>query len=213
MSVVILGNGTTTSSIFIDAFGTYAALLKDTIPNTAIFADVPNTTRVVGDGGYDYKYRRGKPRGVFSLQWAMLPVAQLQDIQRIWKLTETYHWMTIQTTDLSEKSQLYNTTVGTGNFFQGSLDGINPMPGSGTNWIIPSKWVLWHTGANAGKHSRIFDFLTNGQFQIEDALTFANGDRFYVGWPASFVSPLRVEQYGNIRTHYNVSVDCEVVIF
>lgn len=211
MSVIFRGNGTTTSSIF-----TLDWTFKDTIPNTGIFADVPNAVRVVGDGGFDYVYRRGKPRAAYNLQWAMFPKAELSNLQRVWKLVENHHWFTVQTTDLSEKSLLYNLTAGTVNNFQGSLDGINPMPGENQNWIISGKWAVWTTGLYAGKPTRIMDFHNDGgqgKFQTEEALNLSSGERFYIGYPSRFIGPLRVNQIGNINTHYGVEVDCEVVIF
>ena len=210
MSVVLLGNGTTTSSIGLGSYNN--SVFRDTVPNTRIFSDIPNATRVVGDGGFDFVYRRGKPRAVFSLDWVMLPQGQLLILQRIWAIVENHHWFTVQTSDLSEKSELFNTLVGTSIFIQGSLDGVNPMPGTAINWIFLGKWVIWTAGANVGTRIRITDFFTTGHIQMENSLTLANGNRFFIGYPARFVSPLQVNQYGNISTHYNVSVDCEVMI-
>lgn len=218
MSVIFRGNGTTTSSTSLGSYD--GATVKDTIPDTRIYSDVPNATRVMGDSGIDYVYRRGKPRASFSLNWTMMPKDDMLFVQRIWAIVEMTNWFTVQTTDLTDgttanplKNELFNTTTATGVFVQGSYDGVNPMPGFSTNWILLGKYVNWTVGANAGIKSRIVDFFSTGQIQIETPITMTSGNKFYIGYPARFVSPLTVNQYGNIRTHYNVSVDCEVVIF
>lgn len=214
MALIFRGDGVNTSSITIAT-----TTLKDTIPNTNILSDVPNTVRVIGDGGFEYRYRRGKPRTAFSLKWEMMPKDELKPLQALWNTVEMHHWFTAQTTDLSDgtttnpiKNELFNLNTGSTVFARGSYDGSNPMPGTATNWLVINKWIIWTFGTNSGKRLRIVDFFSDASIQMEAALTLANGDKFFIGYPVYFTSPLQIGQIGNIRTHYNVSVDCEVNI-
>ncbi len=215
MSVIIRADGVYTSSINLGAIVEGLFTYNDTIPDRRIFANIANAARVVGDSRFDYVYRRGKPYIPFSLNWRMLPQIQVKGLQVIWNKVEMHHWFTVQPTNLAAAltANLYCLSSGTTVNIQVSTDGINPVAGSGTNWIVVDKWMLFNSGTAIGAKERIVNFTTAGVAVLENPITVAAGDRFWIGWPCRFTGPLAIDQIGNINTHYNVSVDCETVIF
>lgn len=205
MSVVLQGNGSTTSSI------TIATLtLRDTRPQGQLYSDNANVIRIRGDGGYDYVYRRGINQGTIVLDWTMLPYnGGLKELASNWNILKgAANWCWLQTPELDTvaKAVRTNITVGSSMFARDTALANNPQ----TNVI--NGWIVWLGGPNAGKKLRVVDIFSDGSVQMETALTLANGDQFLLGWPVRITSPFAPVRIGNRNDFFSLQLTCEVAI-
>lgn len=179
MSVILLGDGTNTSSI---AIGVY------TFSHVALSPDRhrDNVDVIEGDGGYTVCYEKGTFIRIFPYRFTLLSDVQKKEFEnKVWKtLKGRLHWFTLQphnqpVTDILEQEYAGGSTL----YIKNSLLAGDQI------WV--GWWVIVLTGAAAGQKRKVISSDFSGVLQVSPAFdnTVAVGDTFVLGYPVMFQEP------------------------
>lgn len=221
MSVVLLGDGTKTSSI---AMVASPLAIKDPSPATPMFDDDDNVIERVGDGGYDYIYKAGVTRAELSFSWKMLPYfgnaigAGIHDLNRVWFYFGRRHWLWLQPPELDATAKALRTNDTTNSNTAFIHDAALTFS-EARNY--PGKWIVWISAPaspptrlvdNTGKMGRIITSYSEGSLELDRNFNILPNDTFYIGYPVRFKSGYRPVRVGNLADRYNLDLSFKVIL-
>jgi hypothetical protein len=178
MSVILLGDGTLTSSIAFD-------VSPLTLPTPALTPDVmgDNVDVIEGDGGWAVAYEKGIYRRVFPYRFTLLTQTQRDSIWQWWqKIKGRLHWFTLQPHGQAITSSIAQQWVG------GSNEYIRNSLLNQTTPYWRGFWVMVLDGAAQGqKRKAIHSTGTLGDIQVSPVFDniVAAGNMVLLGYPVT----------------------------
>lgn len=179
MSVILLGDGTITSS---KAFYSSPFTLPDPAASPHIVRD--NIDVIEGDGGCDVMYEKGTYQRIFPYRFTLVSNDIKEQIDRWWKNMEgRLNWFILQTPEQLITSEFTQEYTGGSNYI---IENTLLKTGHLTHWWR-GYWVIVKDGAAQGQKRKIIKFYGTPYGHLYADPVFDNivavGDTVVLGYP------------------------------
>ena len=202
MSVILLGDGTITSSVALTTL-----TLNNPVASNPPREFIDNLELLRGDGGVIQLYKKGRRslRSTLRIPWMSKTI--MDNLMKILETVDQTNWFTLQDHTVGIKTSIAHETL--------TLQKIlirNPTAFNDSNWIFMPEGLTAFClsvvggGGNTGERRRI-DYWSNNEIRVP--LGFTNniqvGDTFLIGIPVIFASPPKIEplSYNSFRVEIN----------
>jgi len=193
MSVILLGDGSITSSIAVTTL-TLGNPIRSNPPGQIM----GNVRGVEGEGGVQVLYKKGRRKLKFTMRIAWLSSTMVENLKEFQEVIDQTNWFTLQDEFVLTKTDIVHETV-TGQKY------IITNSTAFDNWLYPRIGLTAFCmsvvggGGNTGERRRIY---ADGANIIAVSPDFTNniqiGDTFKIGIPVIFTDEVKIDKMNSL---------------
>jgi hypothetical protein len=203
MSVLLLGDGTITSSIALTTL-----TLNNPSPLSCPREFVDNFELQRGDGGVIQLYKKGRRSLRMTLRISWITTILMDNLMKVLETVDQTNWFTLQDHTVYTKSNIaHETLTGQAEVIQNAT--------AFQNWLFFAEGLTAFamTGANQGQRRRInYQDYTSIKVSPVFSNNIAIGDTFLIGIPVFLTSPPKIESI-RYSDAFRVELNFEEKIF